>query len=142
MTETKLAVSLNETSAIARWIINQVGNGIILFNGDMGAGKTTLIKAICKELEVEDEVSSPTYSLVNEYFSPSAGTIYHFDFYRLRQEEEAMDMGVEEYLDSGKLCLLEWPENICNLLPDDCAVVNIRVNGEKRDFELKINRNE
>ncbi len=139
MTETKLAVSLNELSAIARWIIDQVGNGIILFNGEMGAGKTTLIKAICKELNVEDEVSSPTYSLVNEYFSPTAGTIYHFDFYRLRQEEEAMDMGVEEYLDSGHLCLLEWAENIRNLLPDDCAIVNIRVNGEKRDFELKTN---
>ncbi len=139
MTETKLAVSLNELSAIARWIIDQVGNGIILFNGEMGAGKTTLIKAICKELNVEDEVSSPTYSLVNEYFSPTAGTIYHFDFYRLREEEEAMDMGVDEYLDSGHLCLLEWAENIRNLLPDDCAVVNIRVNGEKRDFELKTN---
>ncbi len=142
MTETRSAVSLNELSAIARWIISQVDNGIVLFNGGMGAGKTTLIKAICEELKVEDEVSSPTYSLVNEYYSPTAGTVYHFDFYRIRHEEEAMDMGVDEYLYSGNLCLLEWPENIRNLLPDDCAVVNIRVNGEKRDFELKINRNE
>lgn len=142
MTEARLAVSLNELSAVARWIISQVGNGIILFNGDMGAGKTTLIKAICKQLEVEDEVSSPTYSLVNEYYSPTAGTIYHFDFYRLRQEEEAMDMGVDEYLYSGHLCLIEWAENIRNLLPHDCAVVNIRVNEDKRDFELKINRHE
>lgn len=142
MIETKKGVELDELPTVARWIIDQARADVILLQGEMGAGKTTLIKAICRELEVEDEVSSPTYSLVNEYFSPTHGTVYHFDFYRLNEESEAMDMGVEEYLYSGNLCLLEWPEKIRNLLPPDCATVTIRQSDTGRDFELNFNRHE
>ncbi len=83
----------------------------------MGAGKTTLIKAVCKELGVQDTVQSPTYGLVNEYVSPSAGKIYHFDFYRIKDETEAMDIGYEDYFYSGAYCFVEWPSKIPSLLP-------------------------
>lgn len=86
------------------------------FQGDMGAGKTTLIKAICKSLGVENNTSSPTFSLVNEYHLPNKQKIYHFDFYRLKSETEALDMGIDEYLDSGSWCFIEWPEKIPSLL--------------------------
>jgi tRNA threonylcarbamoyladenosine biosynthesis protein TsaE len=86
-----------------------------LFHGDMGSGKTTLIKAICQSLGVKSVMTSPTFSIVNEY--EGKDVIYHFDCYRLKNEEEAYDIGLEEYLDSGKLCLIEWPERIPSLLP-------------------------
>ncbi len=142
MVETRTAASVEELPAVARWIVERSGPGVILFKGEMGAGKTTLIKAICRELGVEDEVSSPTYSLVNEYLSEKYGPVYHFDLYRIEDEMEAMDIGIEEYLDSGNFCLLEWPEKICNLLPDDCAEVYIQVTESGRYFELNTNRNE
>ncbi len=88
-----------------------------VFEGDMGAGKTTLIKAICKQLEVEDTVSSPTYSIVNEYNTRRGHTIYHFDFYRIKDESEAYDIGAEEYFDSGNYCFVEWPSRVSGLLP-------------------------
>jgi tRNA threonylcarbamoyladenosine biosynthesis protein TsaE len=87
------------------------------FKGEMGAGKTTLIKALGKILGVEDAIQSPTYSLVNEYNSSQVGKIYHFDLYRLKSEIEALDFGIEEYLDSGYYCWIEWAEQIPNLLP-------------------------
>lgn len=89
---------------------------IFLFSGDMGAGKTTLIKSLCDVLGVDDQVSSPTYSLVNEY-EYSGGKIYHFDFFRVKTETEAYDMGFEEYLYSGNYCFIEWPEKIESLWP-------------------------
>ena len=137
MTENKEAKTLGDLTAIAEWIIATAREDVILLEGEMGAGKTTLIKAICTSLGVEDEVSSPTYSLVNEYYSPRAGTIYHFDLYRIEDETEALDMGIEEYLYSGNLCLIEWPEKISNLLPNECAVVKVQVAEGKRIFELK-----
>lgn len=88
-----------------------------LFTGEMGVGKTALIKAICRQKGVLDEVSSPTFSIVNEYLTEADETIYHFDFYRLEKQEEALDIGLEEYLYSGNLCMLEWPEKIEGLLP-------------------------
>src|SRR5882762_9720679 len=88
---------------------------IWVFHGEMGAGKTTLIKGICKELGVTSVMTSPTFSIVNEY--EGNDIIYHFDCYRLKNENEAYDIGLEEYLDSGKLCLIEWPERIPSLLP-------------------------
>lgn len=108
---------------------------IVLFQGEMGSGKTTLIKAIAAELEVEDEVSSPTYSLVNEYQSPQ-GPVYHFDFYRLEKEGEALDIGLEEYLYSGYLCLIEWPEKIRTLMPPEHTLVEITVDGGQRIYKI------
>ena len=102
---------------------------VFAFNGEMGAGKTTFIKALCEALGVEDDITnSPSFSIINEYRSDStAELIYHFDCYRLEKLEEAEDIGVEDYFDSGALCLLEWPERIEPLLPDDTVVVNITV---------------
>lgn len=90
---------------------------VIAFYGEMGTGKTTLITEICKQIGVEDHISSPTYSLVNEYQSLSGRQIFHFDFYRIEQEDEALDIGVMDYFRDGSLCFIEWPEKIANLLP-------------------------
>ena len=109
---------------------------IFLFEGDMGAGKTTFIKVICEALGVSDLVSSPTFSIVNEYL---AGTskIYHFDFYRIKNIQEAYDIGYEEYFYSGDLCLVEWPERIAGLLPEHHLKVDIQVTGpEQRTISL------
>lgn len=96
-----------------------------LFKGEMGAGKTTLIKALCKSLGVEETISSPTFSIVNEYQGKESKAIYHFDFYRLKNEEEAMDIGVEEYLYSGSYCFIEWPSIVPGILPDDAFIIEI-----------------
>ncbi|HYW94057.1 MAG TPA: tRNA (adenosine(37)-N6)-threonylcarbamoyltransferase complex ATPase subunit type 1 TsaE [Bacteroidales bacterium] len=96
--------------------------------GEMGAGKTTLVKAICQVLEVDDTVSSPTFALVYEYTSPVAGLIYHFDLYRIRSIEELYDLGYEDYFFGGNLCFIEWPEKAENLLPGDVVNVYIEVN--------------
>jgi tRNA threonylcarbamoyladenosine biosynthesis protein TsaE len=97
---------------------------VFLFEGNMGAGKTTLVKAICDILSVGDKASSPTYSLVNEYESPH-GKIFHFDFFRIKDETEAYDLGFEEYLYSGNYCFIEWPEKIANLWPESYIEVVI-----------------
>jgi tRNA threonylcarbamoyladenosine biosynthesis protein TsaE len=116
------------------------GENILLFQGEMAAGKTTLIKEICRQAGVTEPVSSPTYALVNEYERPPGDTIYHFDFYRLNAEEEALDIGVTEYLDSGCLCLIEWPANIAGLWPDRYVEVIIEKGvGEARAITLKKN---
>lgn len=99
---------------------------VFLFYGKMGAGKTTLVNALCKALAVTDNTSSPTFSIVNEYAS-AAGPIFHFDFYRLNKEEEALDLGYEEYFYSNQYCFVEWPEKIPNLLPTDARSVHIEV---------------
>lgn len=101
---------------------------VFAFRGEMGAGKTTFIKAICEALGVEDTINSPTFAIVNEYRSATAELIYHFDCYRIKKEEEALDFGFEDYMDSGALCFIEWPENVENLLPGDCVNVRITVN--------------
>lgn len=110
---------------------------IFLFFGEMGAGKTTFIKTLCAKLGVQDKVSSPTYSIVNEYQSES-GRVYHFDFYRLKDESEALDMGYEEYFYSGNYCLIEWPEKIKNLWPAEYVKVTI---SEASDQERLITAN-
>jgi len=101
---------------------------ILLFDAPMGAGKTTFIKALCAVLGVEENVSSPTFSIVNEYHGTD-GPIYHFDFYRLKDEQEAYDLGYEEYFYSGNYCLVEWPQKIPNLLPDNALFIEIRITG-------------
>jgi tRNA threonylcarbamoyladenosine biosynthesis protein TsaE len=95
-----------------------------LFVGEMGAGKTTTIKTICEALDVKDEVSSPTFSIVNEYFSDQVGTMYHFDCYRLKDNEEALSIGLEDYFYSGYHCLVEWPQKIEQLIPDEFLMFN------------------
>lgn len=112
---------------------------IYAFYGDMGAGKTTFINALCRELGVEEDMTnSPSFSIVNEYRSDTtAELIYHFDLYRLKDVEEALDLGIEDYFDSGALCLLEWPERIEELLPDDTVRINIHVNDDgSRTFQI------
>ncbi|TAH43308.1 MAG: tRNA (adenosine(37)-N6)-threonylcarbamoyltransferase complex ATPase subunit type 1 TsaE [Bacteroidetes bacterium] len=102
------------------------------FSGEMGAGKTTFIKAICRMLGVEHGMSSPTFSIVNEYIGKNNRPIYHFDFYRIKSEREALEIGVEEYFESNGFCMIEWPEKILNLLPEDRVAINILVENNQR----------
>ncbi|WP_231425618.1 tRNA (adenosine(37)-N6)-threonylcarbamoyltransferase complex ATPase subunit type 1 TsaE [Pedobacter sp. Leaf250] len=104
---------------------------VFIFDGDMGAGKTTFIKVFCAALGVEDVVSSPTYSIVNEYESPN-GSLFHFDFYRIKDIQEAYDLGYEEYFYGGGICLIEWPERVAELLPDHYIKVEIATVEENR----------
>ena len=108
---------LNDVDALAKELSTRISHPIVLFDGSMGMGKTTLIKALCNRLNVIDTVSSPTFSLINEYKTKDGKSIYHFDCYRLETPEEAYDFGAEEYLDSGSICLIEWAEKIQPLLP-------------------------
>ena len=119
------AKKVEDLSSIVQQLLPQIKYDVILFYGDMGAGKTTLIKEILKQLGSKDEVSSPTYALVNEYQTPR-GTVYHFDFYRINSESEAYDMGWEEYAWSGNLCLVEWPERISSLFPENYHTLHIQ----------------
>lgn len=119
---------LQELAQFAHTFIQQVPlDRVIAFYGQMGAGKTTLIRAICEALNVAETVTSPTFALVNEYSSENISKIYHFDFYRINKIEEAYDMGYEEYFFSGFPCFVEWPEKIEALLPEDAVLVTIDV---------------
>lgn len=100
---------------------------IFAFHGEMGAGKTTFIKSICAHLEVTDTVSSPTFAIVNEYLTKESGSVYHFDLYRIKSWTEMLEIGYEDYFYSGNYCLLEWPEKIVNLLPEETVRIDIVV---------------
>ncbi|MBQ1957637.1 MAG: tRNA (adenosine(37)-N6)-threonylcarbamoyltransferase complex ATPase subunit type 1 TsaE [Alistipes sp.] len=120
--------SLSELDNVAEQIISSLdGRNVVLFRGGMGAGKTTLISRIVAQLGAEDTVTSPTFALVNEYEGADKMLIYHFDFYRIDKVEEVFDLGYEEYFYSGDLCLVEWPEKIEALIPDDVMTVKIEV---------------
>ena len=124
--------SLDNIRAAAREFVKNMGEGnVYAFYGKMGAGKTSFIKAICEELGVDDVITSPTFSIVNEYRSETTGElIYHFDFYRIKKLEEVYDMGYEDYFYSGALCFLEWPELIEELLPGSAVKVTITQNDD------------
>lgn len=122
--------SLRDLPDAAEAILARAGERrVVAFYGEMGAGKTTLIRAICDRLGVTDAVSSPTFALVNHYVGEGERNIYHFDFYRIDRLEEAFDLGYDEYFDSDALCLVEWPEKVEPLLPDDALIVRIEVTG-------------
>lgn len=125
--------NLEALPAAAREFAAMMGdNTVFAFYGDMGAGKTTFINELCRVLGVDtDDTASPTFALINEYRSDTtAELIYHFDFYRIEDLDEALELGIEDYFDSGAICLLEWPERVAPALPADTVTVRIRVNDD------------
>jgi tRNA threonylcarbamoyladenosine biosynthesis protein TsaE len=125
--------SLAEISHAARKLVTSGAPYLLwTFEGEMGSGKTTLIRAVCQALGVSDEVSSPTFSLVNEYRTITGETIFHFDFYRIKNLEEVYDIGYEDYFFSGNICLIEWPDKIAPLLEGENVLrIRIEKNGEQ-----------
>lgn len=132
--------SLSNINEAAAEFLRELGDKrIVAFYGSMGAGKTTFIKAICDVLGVTDTVNSPTFAIVNEYLAASGDSVYHFDFYRIKKIEEAYDFGYEDYFYSGNLCLIEWPELIEELLPEDTVRVKIEeIEGEERELTIDV----
>jgi tRNA threonylcarbamoyladenosine biosynthesis protein TsaE len=122
----------------AKQLISAAGDArIFAFHGPMGAGKTTIIKAVCSYLGAGDIVSSPTFTIVNEYRTPGYGPLFHIDLYRIRKQEEVYDFGIEEYLTGRSYCFIEWPEMIGDLLPEGTIIVRIRVEAdEQRVLEI------
>ena len=123
----EISFSLDEINIVAKKVLDANPNKVILFNGAMGTGKTTFIKSLAKSLGVNDATGSPTFSLVNEYQTSNNQLVYHFDVYRLKNENEALDMGIDEYLYSGNWCFIEWAEKIPNLLPQQHSVIDIKL---------------
>ncbi len=119
--------SLDNIDDVAKEFLAQYGtHKILTFYGEMGAGKTTFIKALCQAMNVEDDVNSPSFSIINEYHTKEDKVIFHFDFYRLKSVEEALDIGYEDYIYSGNYCFMEWPEKIEPLLPEDRLDITIK----------------
>ncbi|MDE7096771.1 MAG: tRNA (adenosine(37)-N6)-threonylcarbamoyltransferase complex ATPase subunit type 1 TsaE [Muribaculaceae bacterium] len=118
---------INDMSRGAAEVLAAIGDRrIVALRGKMGAGKTTIVAEMMRQLKMDDEASSPTFAIANEYHSSETGqTVYHFDFYRLESSAEAYDIGIEDYWDSGNLCLMEWTENIEDILPEDTLFINI-----------------
>jgi tRNA threonylcarbamoyladenosine biosynthesis protein TsaE len=134
----EITFTLEEIQDVVKQIFAHSIKKVVVFHADMGVGKTTLIKALVHYLGVKDMASSPTFSLVNEYKAANGETIYHFDLYRLNSEEEAYDMGIDEYFYSGNWCFIEWPEKTPNLIPLDHTAIHIKLlpNG-KRHLTVK-----
>lgn len=134
------SVTVSDLESLAQEIVGKLNAvKVWLFRGEMGSGKTTLIKMVCKVLGVEEVMSSPTFSIINEYQTIDKKKIYHFDFYRIKDEVEAIDIGTEEYFYSGYPCLIEWPEKIPSLIPLQYAEVNIQVETDtKRIIALAV----
>ncbi len=124
------AVSLEELRVVSIEILKLLTKQIIILNGEMGAGKTTFMTHLCKAMGVEDAVSSPTFSIVNEYLLPNGNNLYHFDCYRLKDEYEAIDIGFEDYLYSGNYCFIEWASKIPTLIPDEFIEIEILMKDE------------
>lgn len=131
--------NLAEIQKIAPSFLAALGtNKIIAFQGQMGAGKTTFIQGLLAYMSIEDHVSSPTFSIVNEYYSEVYGKVYHFDFYRLNNETEALDIGVDEIFDENAYCFMEWPDKIANLLPENSVFVSIESINDVRIINLAL----
>ena len=130
----ELEFSIEAIDNVVKKVLSANPNKVILFNGEMGVGKTTFIKALCKALKVQEATSSPTFSLVNEYHAENGDLIYHFDVYRLKNESEAYDMGMDEYLYSGAWNFIEWAEKIPSLIPDEHSVIDFKtlVDGKRQ----------
>lgn len=114
------------------------GHTIFAFDGEMGAGKTTFINAILYQMGIEDQTSSPTFSIVNEYLSPKYGSVFHFDFYRIENEMEALDIGIEDIIYGDDYCFMEWPSKIENLLPENTVTVKISVENNCRILDIQL----
>ena len=123
----QITYDLSQIDSIAKQIISQAKSNILLFYGEMGVGKTTLIRSLTKHLGVEETASSPTFSIVNEYHTNDDAIIYHFDMYRLSNAEEALDFGFDEYLDQGDWIFIEWPEKIIKYIPERYQKIDIRL---------------
>lgn len=128
--------SENDLPAVCAEILSLAAPGILLFNAPMGAGKTTFIRHLCRLMGSVDEVSSPTYSLVNEYLTKKGEKIFHFDFYRIDNLQEAYDMGAEDYFESGKPCLIEWPDIVKPLIHSNYMELKIEPEGKHRRYLL------
>lgn len=133
-----IAKNTADLDQICEKLIEQFHHKVILFYGEMGNGKTTLIKQLCIKLGVTEPTSSPTFSIVNEYKTNDNKTIYHFDFYRIKDETEVLDFGYEEYLYSNNFCFIEWPEKIPNMLPEDVVKVYITLDKDNHRV-IKVN---
>jgi tRNA threonylcarbamoyladenosine biosynthesis protein TsaE len=126
-------ITLNDLKDVARTLLAEgKDRRVWLLHGEMGSGKTTLVREFCKQLGVKDPISSPTFSIVNEYALADGGKVYHFDFYRIRNESEAFDIGVEEYFCSGHYCFVEWPEKIPSLIEGANAVIFLKAENERQ----------
>ena len=123
-------VSLEKLNIVSSEILKVLSKKIIILNGEMGAGKTTFMTYLCKAMGVDDEVSSPTFSIVNEYQLPNGDNLYHFDCYRLKDEYEAIDIGFEDYIYSGNYCFIEWVSKIPSLIPDEFIEIEILMKDE------------
>tara|TARA_R110000868_G_scaffold105098_3_gene289267 strand:+ start:304 stop:711 length:408 start_codon:yes stop_codon:yes gene_type:complete len=133
----EITFSIDQIASVAQQVVDANPKKVILFYGEMGAGKTTFIKQLCKTIGITEATSSPTFSLVNEYQTTNNEIVYHFDFYRLKTETEALDMGVDDYLYSGNWCFIEWAEQIPNLIPEEHSVIRIKEQADgKRFLEL------
>ena len=132
MTETIICNSLDQLDEIASRLLEKYPEKrVFAFYGSMGAGKTTFIKAICRQLFVRDIVNSPTFAIVNEYLRENGGSIFHFDLYRLKSWQEMLDIGYEDYFYSGNYCFIEWPEKVENLIPDNTVRIKIELSEER-----------
>jgi len=130
--------SLSELNTIAKEVVENSKHKTLLFYGAMGVGKTTLIKELCKVLGIDDVTSSPTFSIVNEYVTNTNEKVYHFDFYRIEDEEEAYDIGFEDYFYDEAWCLIEWPKNVQNLLPLNAVEIHLtQLDDGQRNIQLK-----
>lgn len=135
MLKNEIVLNCNSPEKITETAKNIIKFGtdkkVWLFEGELGAGKTTFIKKICEIWQVQDNVTSPSFALINEYRNHKNEAVYHFDFYRLENEEEALDIGIEEYFDSGYLCLVEWPSKIKGIIPENHLMIRIVINADK-----------
>ena len=126
-----------ELCAVAKMILEKYNSKVFLFYGEMGVGKTSFIKKFCKELGVSDVVSSPTFSIVNEYSNVNDDIIYHFDFYRTEKQDEVFDIGYEEYLFSSSYCFIEWPEKLEDLVPTNYLKINMKLDDNNRIINIQ-----